>query len=35
MNCMVDINIARQCNKYCDKKYINIAYYNISARLSN
>lgn len=35
MNCIVDINIARQCNRYYDKKYINIAYYNISARLSN
>ena len=21
MNCIVDINIARQCNKCCDKKY--------------
>lgn len=35
MNCIIDINIARQCNKYCDKEYINIAYYNISARLNN
>ena len=35
MNCIVDINIARKCNKYCDKKYINITYYNTSTRLSN
>ena len=35
MNFIVNINIARQCNKYCDKEYINITYYNISARLSN